>query len=105
VLATTDSLDSAKIIAGALVRNKLAACCSIVPGIISVYNWNNQVNEDSEFMLFIKTRRNFFPAVQQEILKLHSYDVPEIILLPVDDGFPPYLDWLADSTSLSVEER
>jgi len=98
VLTTTSNIDEAKIIANKLVQNKLAACTNIVPKIISIYSWKNEICEDEEFLLLIKTRKASFEAVKDCILKLHSYELPEIIMLPVEKGYEKYLGWIKEET-------
>jgi periplasmic divalent cation tolerance protein len=98
ILTTTSNIDEAKNIAHQLVQNKLAACTNIIPKIISVYSWKNEICEDEEFLLLIKTRKRLFDAVKESILKMHSYEVPEIIKLPVDMGYEKYLGWIKKET-------
>lgn len=98
ILTTTSSLDEAKRIAGYLVQNKLAACVNIIPKIISVYKWKGQICEDEEFLLFIKTKKGSFDSVKDSILKLHSYELPEVIMLPVENGYEKYLNWIEKET-------
>ena len=96
VLTTAGSDEEARAIAGALVRRRLAACVNILPGARSVYRWKGEIQEDEERLLLIKSSRRLFPAVREAIRELHSYDVPELLALPVEDGDPAYLGWLAE---------
>ncbi|KKS66740.1 MAG: CutA1 divalent ion tolerance protein [Parcubacteria group bacterium GW2011_GWC2_42_6] len=98
MLVTSSNLEEAKKIAYSLVENKLAACVNIIPQIISVYSWQEKINEDEEYLLVIKTRRPLFKAVKKKVLELHSYEVPEIIMLPVKEGHKPYLRWIQKET-------
>ena len=81
-------------IAEALVADRLAACVNIVPGITSVYRWQGEVQHDSELLLLIKTRDECYPALEARIRELHSYEVPEIIAVPLQRGSESYLAWL-----------
>ncbi|MEA5598528.1 divalent-cation tolerance protein CutA [Rivularia sp. UHCC 0363] len=94
VLVTTGSQQEAEKIANALVEAKLAACVSFT-SINSIYTWQGKVSKDQEWQLFIKTDLTRFPTVEAKILELHSYEVPEIIVLPIIKGHQPYLQWIA----------
>lgn len=94
VLSTCDSAQQAERIGRHLVEKRLAACVNIVPGARSIYRWKGAVEEASEFMLLIKSRRDLFPELRQELGKIHSYEVPEAIALPVVDGSEAYLSWI-----------
>jgi len=88
-------------IARVLVEARLAACVSRVPGLLSTYRWNDQVQEDAEVLLLIKTRADAVPALKARLAELHPYEVPEILVLDIAAGLPAYLDWLRDSVSVS----
>jgi periplasmic divalent cation tolerance protein len=94
VLSTTGSREEAQKIARALVERELAACVNIVGPIESVYRWQGKMEDAPEFLLIIKTTTAAFPAVRDAIRELHSYDLPECILLNVEDGRTDYLDWI-----------
>lgn len=94
ILVTAASQARAKNIAAALVEAKLAACVAITP-IESIYTWEGKVNTDSEWQLTIKTRSSLFSLVSVKVKSLHSYEVPEIIALPIIAGSQSYLDWIA----------
>ena len=81
-------------IANALVGERLAACVNIVPGITSIYHWQGGVHREPELLLLIKSRRDVYPALEARICALHSYEVPEIIALPIQQGSAAYLAWL-----------
>ncbi|XP_014784208.1 divalent-cation tolerance protein CutA isoform X1 [Octopus bimaculoides] len=93
---TVPDINVAKHIAGGLVREKLAACVNIIPGVISVYEWENEVNEDPEILLMIKTRTSRVNDVVEFVRGNHPYDVAEVISTPIDKGNAPYLKWIAD---------
>ena len=94
VLTTADSLDLALRIASALVEQKEAACVNIVPGIRSIYRWQGKLCDDAELLLLIKSSSDRFEAVRSRIRQLHTYEVPEVISLPVVAGDQSYLRWL-----------
>jgi periplasmic divalent cation tolerance protein len=87
----------ARRLASDLVKQHVAACVNILPGVKSVFRWKGQVEHAAEHLLIIKTRRSRFSAVQRAILKLHPYDVPEVIALPITAGYAPYLHWIRRS--------
>lgn len=94
VLVTAGSEKEARQLAQALVKKMLAACVNIVPGVTSFYRWQEEVQEDQEWLLLVKTRRDVLQEVIREVQRLHSYDVPEIIALPLVGGSPDYIRWL-----------
>jgi periplasmic divalent cation tolerance protein len=94
VLTTCASEEEAKRIARALVERRLAACVNIVPGLRSVYRWRGALEEESECLLVIKSRRDLFDELRAGIESLHSYELPELIALPVVEGSEAYLNWL-----------
>jgi periplasmic divalent cation tolerance protein len=101
VLVTVASLEEGEAIARSLLAEKLAACINIFP-VNSLYVWQEKINHDQEYQLFIKTDLNKFNELADKIKTLHTYEVPEIIALPIIAGSESYLNWLA--TSLKPEE-
>jgi len=97
VLTTTSSAEDSKKIARVLVERRLAACVNIVPRIESVYRWEGKVEEAQEYLLLIKTTEEAFPRLRDAIQELHSYDIPECIALPIENGSVPYLSWINES--------
>jgi periplasmic divalent cation tolerance protein len=93
VLVTAPSRAVADAIARTLVQEQLAACISLLP-VTSIYTWENQLQQDEEWQLLIKTRLDRFPDLEARILTLHPYDVPEIIAIPLSAGTQPYLSWI-----------
>jgi len=97
IQCTASSRDEAHRIARALLEAKLAACASLVAAVESHYWWKGAIESANEVLLLIKTTRERFDAVRETILRHHSYEVPEIIALPVVTGHEPYLRWLEES--------
>jgi periplasmic divalent cation tolerance protein len=98
VLVTAPDADKAAAIARALVEERLAACGNVLPAIRSIYRWEGKVNDDAEALLVLKTTRARFPALRDRVLALHSYQVPEVLALPVEAGSDAYLAWVAAET-------
>lgn len=96
VLVTAVSSEEAEKIAQNLIEHKLAACVNLFP-IDSWYLWQGKINRDREYQLIIKTDLDKFTELERQIQTLHSYDVPEIIALPIVAGSKPYLDWLGSN--------
>lgn len=94
VLMTAGSQEEADKIAGALIAEMLAACVNIIPGITSVYRWQGEVQRDQEWLLVAKSRRDVLDTLIERVQELHSYDVSEIIALPLAGGSEAYLRWL-----------
>jgi len=99
VFCTCPDEAAAERIAAALVQEQLAACVNRVPGIASTYRWQGKVCHDSEQLLLIKTTRERFEALRTRILKLHPYELPEVIAVDIALGSAPYLDWIASEIS------
>lgn len=95
VLVTASSQKEAETIASSLIETKLAACVNLLP-IHSIYIWQGKIHSDSEWQLIIKTDLSLFSQLEKKILELHSYEVPEIIALPIIAGSQPYLQWISD---------
>ncbi len=94
VLSTCGSEDEARKLGHGIVEASVAACVNIVPGIRSIYQWKGKVEEDSEWLLLIKSRRDMMPRLVALLEKMHSYDVPEVVALPIVDGTESYLGWI-----------
>lgn len=97
VLTTAGSQEEAQKIAHALVERKLAACVNIVPRIESVYRWQGKVESATEWLLIVKTTAEAFPSVRDAIKELHSYDLPECVMLEIADGSEAYLGWIGEN--------
>jgi periplasmic divalent cation tolerance protein len=94
VLITAKDAGEAQKIANALLKRRQAACVNIVPEVDSRFWWQDRLNSARESLLIVKTRESLLPDIIKSVKKLHSYDVPEIIALPVVGGSKEYLDWL-----------
>ncbi len=94
VMMTASSADEAAAVGRALVDARLVACCNIVPQIRSIYRWQGKVHDEAEAMMFAKTRRDLLPDVIRTAKEAHSYDVPEIIAVPIEAGLDAYLSWI-----------
>src|SRR5579859_4272945 len=97
VLTTAGNQSEAQKIARELVARRLAACVNIIPRIQSVYRWKGKVENAEEFLLIIKTTKARSADVQAAIRELHSYDLPECIVISIEDGSAEYLKWIEDS--------
>lgn len=89
-----ESQAQAESIATSLVERKLAACVNILPEVTSIYRWKGELEKSQEVMLVIKTRHNLFDELRTEMTRLHSYEVPEIVAIPVAAGSSAYLNWI-----------
>jgi len=99
ILVTAGSEAEAEAIAKALVEERLAACVNILSPIRSIYCWQGKVADDREWLLVIKTQTERFAAVEAKVQALHSYQIPEVIALPIVAGAEGYLRWLQESVS------
>lgn len=97
-LSTVARAEDAERIASTLVERRLAACVTVVPGVLSVYRWKGGVERDEERLIVIKTTAERLPEVKETLLAVHPYELPELVALPVSDGHAPYLDWVAEGS-------
>jgi periplasmic divalent cation tolerance protein len=97
VLTTAGSEDEARKIARHLVEHRLAACVNLIPRVESVYRWQGKVESAAEWLLLIKTTSQKFSAVRDAIAALHSYEVPECVMLSIEDASAAYLRWLGEA--------
>jgi periplasmic divalent cation tolerance protein len=97
VLSTCGDRETAERIAHRLVEQRLAACVNILPGVQSVYRWQGAIQADPEVLMLIKTKAPLIQEVQSTIASLHSYEVPEFLVLPVLGGSDAYMAWLGSS--------
>jgi periplasmic divalent cation tolerance protein len=94
VVTTTATHDEAEIIARALVDERLAACTQIVGPVTSIYRWEGKIETSQEWQCWAKSRRELFEQIEAAIRRLHPYQVPEILALPIEAGSEKYLKWL-----------
>lgn len=99
VLVTAPDPAVARAIARAWVDERLVACVNLVPGVTSVYRWEDRVEESSEVLMIAKTSAERVPALEASLSKLHPYDVPEFVVLAAQHVAPAYARWLADETA------
>jgi periplasmic divalent cation tolerance protein len=98
VLTNLPDTASAQSLARVLVESRLAACVNLMPGVQSFYRWQGAIEQANEVTLLIKTTRRHYVQLQQAIISHHPYEVPEVIAMPVTDGHPAYLRWVATET-------
>ena len=94
ILCTCPDKNTAENIARLLVKDRLAACVNILPGITSVYTWQKQIETSQEHLLLIKANKTAYQAIAAAIKKQHPYEIPEIIAVPIENGLPEYLHWI-----------
>ncbi len=97
VLITAGAEEEAVRIAKALVEQRLAACVNIIQPVRSIYRWEGKVCDEQELMLVAKTHVAQIAAMIACVEELHSYEVPEVLAIPIESGFPPYLKWVEES--------
>jgi periplasmic divalent cation tolerance protein len=106
VLVTCGSTKEARKIARALVEHRIAACVNILASPVqSVYRWKGSVESAKEFLLIIKTTKARFPQLKAEVGRLHRYEVPEIIVLPIATGSAAYLKWISESVASVAKDH
>ena len=101
IMTTTNNREEAERIASSLVDKHLVACVQIIGPMTSIYRWQGKVENTMEWLCHIKTTQEMYNSVEKEILSLHSYEVPEIIALPIIQGLEKYLQWIDDSINIS----
>ena len=99
VFMTAGSQDEANRIARTLVEERLAACVNVIPAVQSVFFWDGKVCEESEFLLVAKSIRSLQKKLEERVKQLHSYQVPEVIVVPIAAGSKDYLEWVEKSVS------
>jgi periplasmic divalent cation tolerance protein len=98
VLTTTGSREEAESMARSLIDERLAACVNIVPGLTSIYRWKGELETAAEFLLLIKSTASHLEGLEAAIRRLHSYDLPEFVVLTPESAAKSYLDWLLHET-------
>jgi periplasmic divalent cation tolerance protein len=99
VLVTASSVAEAETLAKDLVASRLVACTNIIEGIRSLFHWQGRVQEEKEVLLIMKSRGDLFARIEKRVRTLHSYEVPEVISVPIRQGSAPYLAWLREETA------
>jgi len=94
VYSTCSKAEEAESLARHLIEQRLAACVNVCPQVKSYYRWKGKIEADAEILLIIKTSRDLFGRLQSEWERLHSYEVPELIAVPIVEGAPNYLNWM-----------
>ena len=97
VLCSVPDRNTATELASALVEQRLAACATILPGVVSIYRWQDKVEAADELILLIKTAATAYDALEEALRRLHPYELPEVIAVPIDRGLPAYLAWVDES--------
>jgi len=87
-----------------LLEERLAACVTISAPCQSLYWWQGKITKEQEHILFIKTRADLYDSLEEKILKIHTYEIPEILALPVSKGYGKYLDWISKETEKERKE-
>lgn len=105
VYSTFPTLETAEAEGAALVEAGLAACVNILPGMVSIYIWKGARHRDSEVVMIVKTRRSLADCVIAEVRGRHPYENPALLILPVDGGSAPYLDWIQAQTQSAAPGR
>lgn len=99
VLTTVADHESAERLARALVDERLIACANLVPGLLSVYRWRGELQAEGEVLLLMKTRRSRLDELRRRLPELHSYEVPELLALPVTAALEAYCRWVVEETA------
>lgn len=98
IFVTASAIDQARKIGQVLVEESLVACCNIVQSVESIFKWQGKLHIEREVLMICKTREDLFNAVEKRVKQLHTYEVPEIIALPITRGSKNYLDWVVKET-------
>jgi periplasmic divalent cation tolerance protein len=94
VLTTVANAEEAALLGRTLVDERLVACATVIPAVQSIYRWKGEIESASETLLLLKTGPDQLAALEARLHELHSYQTPEFLVLPVESGSQPYLDWL-----------
>ena len=104
VFVTAPGREQALALARQVVEESLCACGNVIPNVTSVFHWGEKVNVEEEVLLILKTSAVKGPALIARVAELHTYEVPEVLSLRVEDGFGPYLDWVEKCTSVKSSD-
>lgn len=105
VLMTAPSAEVAETIVTELVREQMIACGNITLDVASIYRWQGKVERAGEVLIIMKTTADAYDAVQRRILQMHPYEVPEILSLPIENGYDAYLEWVRASVATSSDRE
>ena len=105
VMTTVASREEADLLARTLVEERLSACTTMLPSARSVYRWEGEIHEDEEYLLFIKSRADLFPALDQRIREMHSYQIPEVLQIEVTGISDSYLSWMIENLRADEAEN
>jgi len=98
VFVTVEKREEAERIAGRLLEERLAACVQIIGPVRSTYWWRGNIESSEEWLCLLKTREDLYDDLEETVRNIHSYEVPEILALPIVKGNPDYLKWLTEET-------
>ncbi|MBS9477819.1 divalent-cation tolerance protein CutA [Ancylobacter radicis] len=98
IYTTWPSAVEAEAAGRAIVADGLAACVNILPGMVAIFRWQGEIERAQETVMIFKTREDLSPAVAQAVRARHPYEVPSVVVIPIVDGDPDYLDWIANET-------
>jgi periplasmic divalent cation tolerance protein len=104
-ITTTPSKNEAEKIAKTLLEERLIACANIIGPVQSLFWWQGKIDEAQEHLVLMKTRKDLFSKLSEKVKALHSYQVPEIIAMPIVEGFKPYLEWLESSLKMDDDRK
>lgn len=104
-LVTTSNVAAAETLVRTLLEEGVIACGNILPGVTSLFRWQGEIERESEVLIVLKTTEARVSHLLDRVPDLHPYDVPEVLVLPVHEGHPPYLAWLAESTPAARGEQ
>ncbi len=104
IILTTTSPADAPQLARALLEERVIACCNVLPSVSSMYWWKGEIATDTEALLVLKTAAEQVDAAVRRIAELHPYEVPEIVVIPVESAFEPYVNWVRESCRATLED-
>jgi periplasmic divalent cation tolerance protein len=102
-MTTVGNENDARKIAQSMVERRIVACVNVSGPVRSFYHWEGNLQDDSEYLLFMKTRVDLFPALETAINEIHPYDVPELIAVPIERGSAAYLGWMSEQIQLGFK--
>ena len=94
IYCSSPDAETSRLLAHTLVEERLAAGVNIIPGLYSVYHWQNQIETTNEELLLIETSQANYSAIEARVIELHPYELPKLIAVPIEQGLPAYLSWI-----------